>query len=260
MIALLKYLKPYWRVATVALAMLILSTAADLATPTLVQRIIDVGVARKDTTYILHTTVLMAAITLASVVLSVGNSYYSVRAAQSFSADLRRSLFVKIQSLSFQNVDQWQTGSLLVRLTSDITQVQMVVQLFLRLMTRAPLLMLGSFVSLYLTNRQLSLLVLVLLPVTMAMITYYSIHTNPLFLQVQRRLDRLNTVMQENLAGVRVVKAFVRGALRGGPLLGRQCQPRPANHVCDADTVSADPAAAAVRQPVDSGGVVVRRR
>ena len=211
MISLMKFLKPYWLVASVALAMLILSTAADLATPTLVQRIIDVGDVRKDTTYILNTTLLMTAITLASVVLSIGNSYYSVRASQSFSADLRRSLFVKIQSLSFQNVDKWQTGSLLVRLTSDITQVQMVVQLFLRLMTRAPLLMLGSFVSLYLTNRQLSLMVLVLFPVTMAMIVYYSVHTNPLFLLVQRRLDRLNSVMQENLAGVRVVKAFVRG-------------------------------------------------
>jgi ATP-binding cassette subfamily B multidrug efflux pump len=211
MISLLKYLKPYWVAVTLAMVMLILSTTADLATPTLVERIIDIGIAQKNNQFVLNTTLIMVAVTLASTILSIGNSYYSVQASQNFATDLRKGLFVKIQSLSFQNLDRYQSGTLLVRLTSDNNQVQSVVQLFLRLMTRGPLMMLGSFVLLFITSRQLSVMILVLLPVTMALIVFYTVRSNPLFLKVQRRLDRLNTVMQENLAGVRVVKAFVRG-------------------------------------------------
>ncbi len=208
--ALFRFLRPYSGVVTLAMVMLILSTAADLATPSLVQQIIDVGVAQKDEAFVWRVTILMVVVTLISTALSVGNSYFSVKASQSFAADLRRALFRKVQFFSFQNFDQLQTGGLLVRLTSDVNQVQSVVQLFLRLMTRAPLMMIGSFVLLVLVSKQLSLMILVLLPFSLALITLFTTRSNPLYLRVQRRLDNLNAVMQENLAGVRVVKAFVR--------------------------------------------------
>jgi ATP-binding cassette subfamily B multidrug efflux pump len=130
--------------------------------------------------------------------------------SQSFGADVRSALFRRVQDLSFGNLDHLQTGQLLVRLTSDINLVQTMVMLAMRIAIRAPLMMIGSVVLLVVTSPRLALLMVVLLPLTIGVVTLFSTQTRPLFLRVQRKLDRLNTILQENLAGVRVVKAFVR--------------------------------------------------
>ena len=123
---------------------------------------------------------------------------------------LREALFLKIQSFSFGNLDHLNTGQLMVRLSSDTTAFQRMVQVALRIGTRAPLLMLGSLILMFVTDSHLALMVLPVLLATIVVIIIFTSQMGPLFLTVQKKLDRLNTVLQENIAGVRLVKAFVR--------------------------------------------------
>ena len=140
----------------------------------------------------------------------MGNNLFSIRVGEGIARDLREALFVKIQSFSYGNIDRFTTGRLMVRLSSDTGAVQRVFQVSLRIGTRAPLLMIGSLILMFNTNRNLALTMLPLLLVTSAIIVFFSIKMEPLFLSVQQKLDRLNTVLQENIAGARLVKAFVR--------------------------------------------------
>ncbi|MBU0491560.1 MAG: ABC transporter ATP-binding protein/permease [Chloroflexi bacterium] len=204
------FVKPYWKASALALLLLVSVVAMDLTIPRLIQRIIDEGIAHHDLTTVWTTALLMLGASILSALLMVANTLLAVRGGQYFAADVRSALFRKIQSLSFGNLDRLQTGQLLIRLTSDVNQVQLIVMLSLRIMTRAPLMMIGSVILLILTSWELALLMLVLLPITGAVVWVFIARMQPLFLQVQRRLDKLNTVLQENLAGVRVVKAFVR--------------------------------------------------
>ena len=206
----LKFLEPYRRQAILSMLLLLGVVVADLVVPRLTQRIIDEGVAKQDMGMILTTSLLMLGAAVLSALFSVGNTVLSVRVAMSVSADLRSALVRQVQTFSFGNLDRIQTGQLLVRATSDVNQVQMIVQMALRILTRAPLWMLGSVVMLIATSRQLALLMLALLLVIGGIIGFFLVKGRPLFLSVQQKLDRLNQVMQENLAGVRVVKAFVR--------------------------------------------------
>jgi len=204
------FVKPYWKASALALLLLISVVAMDLTIPRLTQRIIDEGIARHDLTTVWTTALLMLGASVLSALFMVANTLLAVRVAQYFAADLRSALFRQVQALSFGNLDRLQTGQLLIRLTSDINQVQVIVAMSLRILTRAPLMMIGSVILLVLTSWELALLMLVLLPLTGGVVWFFIARMQPLFLQVQRRLDKLNTVLQENLAGVRVVKAFVR--------------------------------------------------
>ncbi len=207
---LLKFVGPYKRRAILSMALLLGVVVADLLIPRLTQQAIDEGVAKQDMGMILTTSLLMLGAAVLSALFSVGNTVLSVRVAMGVSADLRSALVRKIQTFSFGNLDHIQTGQLLVRTTSDVNQVQLIVQMSLRLLTRAPLWMIGSVVMLTATSRQLALLMLALLPLAGGIIWFFLTKGRPLFLSVQKKLDTLNQVLQENLAGVRVVKAFVR--------------------------------------------------
>lgn len=209
---LLGFLRPYWVWALLAPLAMMLEVAMDLLQPWLIERIIDVGVAQQDLALVLQTGGLMVAVALVGLVGGMACTVFAVLAAQGFGADLRHTLFAKIQSLSFGNLDQLETGKLITRLTNDVTQVQDMVMMALRIMVRAPLLMVGSLVMAVLTSPELALLFLILLPAVFGVLVWVIRRTFPLFAGVQQRLDALNIVMQENLAGVRVVKAFVRGA------------------------------------------------
>ena len=207
---MLPFIKPYQREAILALLLLLGMVASDLIIPRLTQRIIDQGIARQNMALILTTALAMLGAAVLSSLFAVGNTILSVRVAQGTSADLRGAIVRKVQTFSFGNLDRIQTGQLLVRATSDVNQVQMIVQLSLRMLTRAPLWMLGSIAMLIVTSAQLALLMLALAPVIMILIWFFMTRARPLFLAVQKKLDKLSQVLQENLAGVRVVKAFVR--------------------------------------------------
>jgi ATP-binding cassette subfamily B protein len=145
-----------------------------------------------------------------SALFAVANTVLATRAGLNTGADLRSAIARKVQTYSFGNLDDFQTGQLIVRSTSDVSRVEMVVQMGMRILARAPLWALGSMTMLVLTSPRLALLMVGLLPVIGAFMWFFMTRARPLFLTVQEKLDRLNQVLQENLAGVRVVKAFVR--------------------------------------------------
>lgn len=207
---LFPFVKPYWRRALMALVLLSSLVVLDLANPRLIQRIIDQGIIPNDQNVVLQTALLMVGISVASTVIAVGNNTSSVQVGESVARDLREAIFLKIQTFSFGNLDKQRTGQLMVRLTSDASAVQRLVQISLRIGTRAPMLMIGSLFLMINTSQQLAFTLLPELAVTTAIIVFFIFKMEPLFRTVQQRLDRLNTVLQENIAGVRVVKAFVR--------------------------------------------------
>lgn len=207
---LIYFVKPYKWPALGALALLLGIVVFDLLIPRLTQQVINEGIAKGDMREIGTTALLMLGAALLSAVFAVGNTLLSVRVAQGVGADLRSAVVRQVQTFSFDNLDRIQTGQLLVRATSDVNMVQMVVQMSLRILTRAPLWVIGSMFMLVTTSTQLSLLMLALLPLILGIIGFFMTKARPLFMLVQQRLDRLNQVLQENLAGVRVVKAFVR--------------------------------------------------
>jgi ATP-binding cassette subfamily B protein len=176
-----------------------------------VQTIIDEGVAKQNMEVITGTSLLMIGVSILAALFMTANTVFTIRASRGFEADLREATYTKIQSFSYGNLDDFTTGQLLTRLTSDLNQVRMVVTLSLRMFTRMPITFLGSVAIMVATNLNLSLVMLVLLPVTTVLIYFFIRLLQPLFTKVQERLDRLNQVMQENLMGIRVVKAFVRG-------------------------------------------------
>ncbi len=207
---LLKYIKPYWRRAVVALVLLTTLVIFDLSIPRLVQRIIDDGINKQNLDVVIQTSLLMLGISALSTLIAIGNNITSVQVSENFGRDLRDAIFSKIQSFSYGNLDKMKTGQLIVRLTSDSGAVQRVVQISLRIGTRAPLLMIGSLILMFRTSPTLALTIVPLLLVTSVVIIFFISRMEPLFLSVQQKLDRLNNVLQENIAGARIVKAFVR--------------------------------------------------
>jgi len=205
-----RYLRPYTKEAIIAVVLLGLVVVTDLSIPRLVQIIIDEGVANNDLNVIIRTSLLMIGASALSSIFMVANTVFAVRASRSFEADLRESIFKKIQSFSFGNLDDFNTGQLLTRLTSDINQIQMIVTMSLRMFTRAPLMFIGSLGIMYSTNVRLANTLVLILPVTVVLVYIFVRIVQPLFTQVQERLEYLNQVLQENLIGIRVVKAFVR--------------------------------------------------
>ena len=212
---MLLFVKPYWKRATLALILLSSLVTMDLAIPRLIQRIIDQGIAKHNQAVVLQTSLVMLSISLVSTVIAVSNSILSVQVGESMARDLRQALFLKIQEYSFGDLDRQQTGQLMVRLTSDVNAVKTLTQTTLRIGTRAPLLMIGSLILMISTSPSLALTMLPLLLVTSGIIIFFIVRMEPLFLTVQQKLDRLNNVLQENVAGVRLVKAFVRADYEG---------------------------------------------
>ncbi len=207
---LLRFVRPYRRDAVLAMVLVLCVVAADLAVPALTRRVIDEGVKQRDMHIIITTSLLMFAAAVFEALFSVGNVILSVRVGLKAGADIRTALVRKVQTFSFGNLDRLQTGQLLVRATSDINQVQMILMMGLRILVRAPLWVAGSVTMLILTAPQLAWLWLAMLPLLSVVIAIFVFRARPLFVLVQEKLDRLNMVLQENLAGVRVVKAFVR--------------------------------------------------
>ena len=212
---LLPFVKPYWKPALLSLILLTSLVFLDLAIPRLIQRIIDEGINQNNQAVVLQTAAIMLGISVLSTLIAVGNNIFSVRVGESVARDLREALFLKIQNFSNGNIDHFTTGNLMVRLSSDTNAFQRLVQVSLRIGTRAPMLMVGSLILMFSTDRRLALTILPLLLVTLVVIIIFSWKMEPIYRTVQQKLDRLNTVLQENIAGVRLVKAFVRAGHEG---------------------------------------------
>jgi ATP-binding cassette subfamily B protein len=204
------FLRPYWRWAVLAPVMMIVEVAMDLLQPRMIQNIVDNGIARSDLNVVVHTGLLMVGFALIGLGGGMGCTVFAVLASQGFGADLRATAFRKVQALSFGNLDRLETGKLVTRLTNDVSQITDVVMMLLRVMWRVPLLLVGSLLMAILTSPRLALIFLPLVPIVALTMVWVINRTFPMYSEVQRRLDRINTIVQENLAGVRVVKAFAR--------------------------------------------------
>jgi ATP-binding cassette subfamily B protein len=212
---LLHFVKPYWKRAVAALVLLTSLVFLDLSIPRLIQRIIDQGIAQHNQPLVIQTAILMLGISVLSTIIAIANNNLSVQVGESVARDLREALFLKIETFSFGNLDRQKTGQLMVRLTSDVSALKTLTQVSLRIGTRAPLLFLGSLILMVSTSKTLALAMAPLLIITAVIIFFFIFKMEPLFRTVQQKLDRLNTVLQENIAGARLVKAFVRADFEG---------------------------------------------
>ncbi|HOV47918.1 MAG TPA: ABC transporter ATP-binding protein [Anaerolineae bacterium] len=207
---LLRFLKPYRVWALIAPLLMMLEVAMDLMQPRMIARIVDEGIAQKNLPLVLQLGGMMIGFAIIGAFGGMSNGFFAVRAVQGFAADLRETLFRKVQELSFANLEELEIGQLITRLTNDVTQVQQAIYMTLRMMIRAPLLMIGSLIMAIVTSPRLTFIPLMLMPIELLVMSWFIHKATPLYTRVQERLDKLNGVMQENLAGVRVVKAFVR--------------------------------------------------
>jgi ATP-binding cassette, subfamily B, multidrug efflux pump len=205
-----KYLKPYWKLVLLSIVMLLIVVAFDLLIPRLTQRAIDEGINTGNLQIVISSALLMLGASLLSALFAIINSTASIVASQRFSHDLRKALFRKIQGLSFGNLDYLGTGELLVNLTSDMNMVEMAARMLMRIATRAPLMMFGALFMIFRTSTFLGYRVLIIMGVVVVIIAFLIPRLQKLFTSVQQKLDKLNTVLQENLSGMRVVKSFVR--------------------------------------------------
>ncbi len=212
MIKLAKYMKPHWKAAIMAPFLMFIEVVTDLMQPTLMALIVDKGIAYGDMAYVVRTGLLMLGVAFVGGLGGFGCTVFASIASQNFGADLREDLFKSVQQFSFVNLDKFKTASLITRLTNDVVQIQNIVLAMLRILVRAPLLCIGGMVMAFSINPRLSLIVFVSMPFLVVILAFVIKKAFPLFAEVQRRLDGVNTVMQENLAGIRVVKAFVRAA------------------------------------------------
>ncbi|USG65859.1 ABC transporter ATP-binding protein/permease [Brevibacillus ruminantium] len=209
---LLIYLKRYWRAVVAAPLFMLLEVCMDLLQPLFMAQIINEGVMAGDLELIQKTGGIMLGVALIGLLGGIGCTIFSSYAAQGFGADLRYSLFQKVQTFSFGNLDRIQTGSLITRLTNDVGQLQTLVQMTLRILVRAPLMVLGSLVMAIRISPLLALILAVMMPLLVVFMTILMRMAFRLYSKVQAKLDDVNNVVQENLTGIRVIKAFVRSA------------------------------------------------
>ncbi|MFD0682186.1 MULTISPECIES: ABC transporter ATP-binding protein [unclassified Paenibacillus] len=207
---LAKYLKPYWLAVILAPLFMLIEVYMDLLQPKYMASIVNIGIQNGDLPYIQQTGLLMVGTALIGLIGGIGCTFFSSTASQSFGTDLRKDLFIKVQSFSFRTLDTFKAGSLVTRLTNDVVQVQNVVLMTLRILVRAPLLVIGSLIMAITISPSLALVLAAVTPILLIVLTTVIRKGFPLFSKVQKKLDSVNNVLQENLTGIRVVKAFVR--------------------------------------------------
>lgn len=205
------YVKPYKWTAVIALCLMLMELFVELIQPLIMAKIIDDGVRAQNQQMILQWGAVLLILSFIAFLAGVINSYFSSHTAQSFAFDLRNALFEKIQSFTLATYQKFSTASLITRLTNDVTQVQTVLFMSLRIMLRAPLAVVGSIVMAFVVNAKLALFLVIGTPIIFVFLIFMVAKGVSYFGKVQKRVDRLNRVLQENLQAMRLVKAYLRG-------------------------------------------------
>ncbi|SHJ40239.1 ABC transporter ATP-binding protein [Thermoclostridium caenicola] len=206
-----KYAKPYLSAFIIGPILMIVEVIGEVVMPWFLRNIIDDGITGgRGITYIIVMGITMIGTALFMMAGGVGGAYFAIKASSGFANDLRKDLFRKIQEFSFTNIDQYQPGSLITRLTNDITQVQNMIQMLMRMALRAPGMMIGALIMAFALNSKLALVILCVIPLLAIAIYFIMKVAFPRFTNMQKKLDALNTTTQENLTNIRVVKSFVR--------------------------------------------------
>lgn len=208
---LIKYLKPYWYFALLApFSMFLEVIFLDLLQPRMLANIVNNGVLGEDMSVVLGTGGLMILFVVIGGICGLGAAVFASSASQRFGRDLRKDVYRKIMHLSLEQTDKFTTGSLVTRLTNDITMVQQLVNMALRMFVRSPMLFVGGIVMALLINVRFAVVIAIALPIQIFLIVLILKKASPLFSIVQKKLDTVNSVVQENVSGARVVKAYVR--------------------------------------------------
>lgn len=207
---MLKYLKKYWIFCLIAPLFMVGEVAMDLIQPDLMADIVDNGVLKSDMQLIITVGIKMILLVMVGGLCGVLCGVFTNIAAQNFGNDLRKDVFAKIMSLSFQQTDKISTGSLVTRLTNDVNQVQIMVSMSIRGLVRNSVMFVGGIIMLYSQSPRFALIAACGLPFIVAFVTFFLKKASPLFAVVQKKLDGINNVMQEDVAGARVVKAYVK--------------------------------------------------
>nr|WP_047929266.1 ABC transporter ATP-binding protein [Enterococcus faecium] len=194
--------------AIAAAVFMVIQVLADLYLPTLTSNIIDKGVAQGDVDYIWHTGFVMIGFSLISILAAIANTFFATRESQKLGKQLRTDVYKKSESLTKDAFDKYGKASLITRTTNDVTQIQMVTQMFLRMMINAPITLIGASILAYQKDHQLTKIFLVVIPVMIILIGGIMYFAVPLFKSMQKKTDRLNLVFREGLTGVRVIRAF----------------------------------------------------
>ncbi|MEO2260936.1 ABC transporter ATP-binding protein [Paenibacillus amylolyticus] len=210
MIKLLYYLKKYRVAAIAALVMMLIELAVELAQPYLISKIIDNGIQQGDLSVVWLWGVVLVGSAVVAFAAGIASSFFASHASLGFGYDLREKLYEKVQTFSYAVFNRFATSSLITRLTGDVTQVQDTVFMSLRFMTRVPLVVIGSMIMAVIVNPRLGLLLVVMVPVLLIVVVWMIKKAALLFRNVQRRLDAVNGVIQENLTGIRLIRVFVR--------------------------------------------------
>ena len=205
-----KYVKPYWKYFVLGPLCMIVEVLGEIVMPRLYSQILNVGVETHNVGYIVVTCLLMILTAVLMMGGGVGGAYFGARAAVNFASDLRQDVYAKVQKFSFANIDKYSTGSLVTRLTNDITQMQNFVNMMLRMFLRAPGMLIGALIMAIAMNPELARVLAVTIPVLL-ITQFLIIRTGfPRFTAMQEKIDKLNSNVQESLTNIRVVKSFVR--------------------------------------------------
>jgi len=205
-----KYIKPYLPAFILGPILMIIEVIGEVVLPKLMANIINIGAANHDVSYITGMGGAMLGVAAFMIIGGIGGAYFAAKASISFSSALRSDVFDKVQKFSFSNLEQFSTSSLVTRMTNDITQVQNLINMALRMMLRAPGMLVGALFMAFMMNFQLALVVLVVIPVLILLIAIVIKTAFPRFEIMQKKLDTLNSNIQEVLTNVRVIRSFVR--------------------------------------------------
>lgn len=205
-----RYLGPYKFFTLIAPLLMVLEVTMDLLQPTIMQHMIDTGIVNGDNPYVLKMFIWMLVSAVLGLFGGIGCSYYSSKAAIHFASDVRQSLYEKMMTYSAKERDNFTTGKLITILTSDVESIQRAFMMTLRIFVRGPLLFIGAVIIVFVTARELFSILLIIVPMLIIAMYFFTKHSGVLYRRVQEAIDGVNTKLQENLAGIRVIKAFRR--------------------------------------------------
>ena len=206
-----KYIRPYIQYYILGPCFMMMEVVGDVLLPYMLAKIINQGIAERNVVYIIKIGAIMGFIAVIMAVGGVLGAWFASKAAMNFGADLRMDLFEKIQQFSFQNIDNFSTGSLITRLTNDITQIQNMIMMTLRMCLLSPGILIGAMVMAFVISPKLAAIFIIVLPVLAVLIVVIMRRAFPQFRTLQEKLDALNSCIQEGLVGIRLIKSFVRG-------------------------------------------------
>ena len=202
------YIKEYKKASLLTPFFVILEVIMEVIIPLLMSKIIDIGIPNNDIHYILKIGILLTISAIMSLAFGVLSGRFAAKASSGFAKNLRKAMFYKIQDYSFENIDKFSTSSLITRLTTDVTNVQMAFMMIIRILVRGPVMLIASLLMAFSINAKLSCVFLVSIPVLGIALFYIAIKAHPNFEKVFKKYDNLNRVVQENVGGIRVVKAY----------------------------------------------------